>query len=304
MNKIQQLTNQGLISPPTWLPANVMYLTVMGSTAYGVSTDESDYDVYGFAIPKREMVFPHLAGEIFGFGRQIKRFEQYQQHHIFAKDELGGKGRNYDIAIYSIVKYFQLVMENNPNLVDSLFTPSRCVLHRTQIWEMIREKREMFLHKGSWFKFKGYAYSQLNKMRPKFKDGQQVFPQGKRKELVQKYGYDIKFAYHVVRLLCEIEQILTEHTLDLERSREQLKSIRRGEWALEEVEKWFAEKEPALEKVYNESTLPHSPDEDAIKELLLNCLEHHYGNLSNAVVIPGRERNALLKIREIVEGAL
>src|SRR5260370_26518958 len=113
MSTVQQLVNQGLAKPPSWLPANIMYETIMGSVAYGVSGDTSDMDVYGFAIPPKDMVFPHLAGEIPGFGRQIKRFEQYQQHHIADKDALGGTGRVYDLTIYNIVKFFQLCMENN-----------------------------------------------------------------------------------------------------------------------------------------------------------------------------------------------
>ena len=50
-----------------------------------------------------------------------------------------------------------------------------------------------------------------------------------REKDIVKHGYSTKFAYHIVRLLNEVEQILTEHDLDLERNREQLKSIRRGD---------------------------------------------------------------------------
>jgi predicted nucleotidyltransferase len=295
MNKIQELEKQGLISPPPWLPNNIMYLTIMGSTAYGVSSDDSDFDLYGFVIPRKDLVFPHIAGEIPGFGRQVKRFEQYQQHHIWAKDELGGKGRNYDITVYSIVKFFQLVMENNPNMVDALFTPARCVLTRTPIWEMVRENRKMFLHKGCYHKFRGYAYAQLHKMRTKN-------PQGKRKALVEKFGYDVKFAYHVLRLSLECEEILEKGTLNLERNREILKSVRRGEWTLKQIEEWFAQKEKHLDDLYHNSSLPHSPDEQAIKQLLIDCLEMHYGSLENAIVMPDRYEKAVREIQAIVKG--
>jgi len=309
MNTIQELESKGLISPPKWLPYNVMYETIMGSMAYGVSSDNSDFDIYGFCMPPKDVVFPHLAGEIHGFGKQIKRFEQYQQHHIKDPSANAGKGREYDIVIYSIVKYFQLCMENNPNMIDSLFTPANCVLTRTPIYDMILANRNLFLHKGCWHKFKGYSYSQLHKMRPKFEEDEngnwvQVLPTGKRRESVEKYGYDIKFAYHVIRLLCEVEQILTEGTLDLQRNREQLKSIRRGEWRLEEIEEWFSVKEKVLESVYAGSTLPHGPDEGAIKQLLIDCLEHHYGDLSRAIVVPGQERAALEEILRIAERGL
>lgn len=297
MNKIQELVKKGLITPPKWLPDNVMYETIMGSEAYGVSGGGSDVDIYGFAIPPKHIVFPHLAGDIIGFGRQKKHFAQYQQHHIFSQDDLGGKGRTYDITIYSIVKYFSLCMECNPNMIDSLFTPPRCIITRSKVWEMIQEQRGIFLHRGAWHKFKGYAYSQLHKIHTKN-------PEGKRKELVDKYGYDVKFAYHLVRLLSEVEQILVEHTLDLEKNREQLKAIRRGEWTLKQVEEFFYTKERELESLYTTSTLPHSPDEPAIKQLLLDCLEMHYGSLENCIVMPDQYRDTVLQIQELCDKAM
>jgi predicted nucleotidyltransferase len=293
-SRVQKLTKMGLISPPKWLPSNVCYETMMGSVAYGVSKDDSDMDVYGFAIPNREIIFPHLVGEIPGFGKQGERFEQYQQHHVIDKDAAGGKGVSYDLAIYNIVKYFQLCMENNPNMIDSLFTPQFCILHITKVGNMVRDKRHMFLHKGAWPKFKGYAYSQLHKMTTKD-------PKGKRKETRDKYGFDVKFAYHVIRLLDEVEQILTVGDLDLQRNREQLKAIRRGDVSEEEIRQWASSKEKDLEKIYADSKLPYSPDEAPIKQLLLDCLEEHYGTLEGAFVNPDAEKLALQQIQDILD---
>lgn len=95
--------------------------------------------------------------------------------------------------------------------------------------------------------------------------------------------YSTKFAYHVVRLALEAQQILVEHNLDIEANREILKSIRRGEWSEEKLRSWFDEKEKQLEELYTKSTLKHAPDEEEIKELLMNCLEDHYGSLTSAV---------------------
>jgi signal recognition particle GTPase len=95
--------------------------------------------------------------------------------------------------------------------------------------------------------------------------------------------YSTKFAYHVVRLALEAQQILVEHDLDVEVNREILKSIRRGEWSEEKLHGWFDEKEKQLEEMYTKSTLQHAPDEEAIKDLLMKCLEQHYGSLDQAV---------------------
>ncbi|MEO6810044.1 MAG: nucleotidyltransferase domain-containing protein [Isosphaeraceae bacterium] len=290
MSTLQRLTDRGLIKPPRWMPGNVQYETIMGSVAYGVSSDSSDFDVYGWAVPPKEEVFPHLRGEILGFGRQAKRFEQYQEHHVEDRDALAGHGRMYDFTIFGIVKFFQLAMENNPNVIDCLFTPVTCVLHCTKVGNLVRENRRLFLHKGAWPKFKGYAYSQLHKLSIKQ-------PKGKRAELVAEHGFDTKFAYHVVRLISEVEQILLEGDIDLQRNNEQLKAIRRGEWTEDRLRAWFADKESHLERVYAESTLRPTPDEPRIKGLLIDCLEAHYGSLDGCLVDPDRTLTALRNIQ-------
>lgn len=287
---ISKLSKKQLCSPPSWLSDNVHYEVMMGSVAYGVSSNTSDIDVYGFCIPRKDIIFPHLRGEIQGFGKPGERFDQWQQHHIKDND------KEYDCSIYNIVKYFQLAMENNPNMVDSLFVPDRCVLSITKIGTMVRENRKLFLHKGCWHKFKGYAYSQLHKAE--IKNPQ---PGSKRHEDVEKYGFDRKFCYHVVRLLDEVEQILSTGDLDLERNREQLKAIRRGEVPLNDIKQWFSDKEKQLETLYNESKLQYSPDEALIKQLLINCLEEHYGSLKEAIIQPDQAVIALREIYKILE---
>ena len=291
---VHSLSTRGLIRPPSFLPSNVMYETLMGSTAYGVSCDESDRDVYGFAIPPKEDLFPHLAGEIAGFGTPRKRFDCFHQVHIHDPEAIGGRGVEYDLTIYNIARYFTLCMECNPNMIDSLFTAQECVLSLTKVGSMVRDNRSMFLHKGVWTKFKGYTYSQLHKMEGKA-------PIGKRVELGEKFGYDVKSAYHVVRLLYECEQLLMFGDMDLRRDREHLKAIRRGDVPVEDIRTWASEKERQLEKLYLESKLPDRANEPAIRNLLLNCLEEHYGNLKGAISRPDAAHQTLSEIAHLVD---
>lgn len=284
------LKNKGLITPPHYVTTQIQYETMMGSEAYGVSSDSSDIDIYGFCIPYKDIIFPHLKGEILGFGKSTEIFNQFQQHHIINPDN----GKEYDLSIYNIVKYFQLCMENNPNIIDSLFTSVRCVLHSTKIANHVRENRKLFLHKGSWHKFRGYSFSQLHKAAIKN-------PEGKRRELVDGLGWDTKFGYHVIRLVLEVEQILTEGDLDLERHRELLKDVRRGNWSFERVKDWFSSKEKQLDEVYHKSELPYKPDEVKIKALLLECLEEHFGNLNSVIVIEDKAVKALREISEVID---
>lgn len=278
-----------LINPPKFLIPNCVYLVYMGSRAYGYATPESDYDVYGVCIPPKDDVFPHLRGEIVGFGRQQKRFEQWQETHKIIDD------KEYDFSIVNIVKFFQLAMEASPNILDSLFVPTHSISHITSVGQRIRDNRSVFLSKKVFHTMRGYAFSQISKITTKE-------PTGKRLKLVKEYGYDVKFAAHSIRLLNECEQLLTEGDMILDRDKEQLKSIRNGEWSIEEIREWFANKEKDLQDLYNKNdTLPYAPDEERIKELLLSCLEDHYGSLDAVISIPKADEFILTKIKEIID---
>jgi len=285
------LSQKNLITPPKWLPDNTMFEGMTGSIAYAASDDASDMDIVGFCIPPKEIIFPHLAGEILGFGSQQQRFDVFQQHHI----ELKEHRKEIDLTIYNIVKFFQLAMENNPNMVDVLFLPRRCVLHSTGIYEHIRTNRKLFLHKGSFHKFRGYMFSQISK----FKNGANRSNK-KRQETIDRVGYDTKFLYHILRLGLECEQILEHHDLDLECNGPLLRSVRNGEWPIEKNEEWFAEKEKYLDKLYHESTLRYAPDENTIKKLLFESLEMHYGSISSAISIDVNQ-NIINDIKSIIE---
>jgi uncharacterized protein len=327
---LQELIHRKVIKPsdiPSFVPSNTHYLCMMGSIAYGCATDYSDVDVYGWCIPPRDVVFPYSNGHILGFGDAPPSFEQWDPKGVIDQN----KNREYDFSVYNIVKYFQLVMDNNPNMLDSLFVPQNCILHITGAAIRVREMRHTFIHKGCWKKFKGYAISQLRKCKtfdqcmnddgfPQFREivefekahgiphsADESFlklnmpmshpvhsekykllvaalkDKKKRAYNVKLYGYDVKFAYHIVRLLSEAEELITEQNLTLDRKdrRELMKSIRAGLVPLEDIHKIFAEKETLLDKEIHNSKLPEKPNVPAIRQLLMDTLESHYGNLSS-----------------------
>lgn len=282
---IKKLTKKGLISPPSFLSDTTQYLCIMGSSAYGVSNSNSDIDIYGYCIPPKGVLFPHTEGYIEGFDRNIPKFEQFQQHHVKEGE------KEYDFSIYGIIKYIRLVADNNPNMIDSLFVPRRCIIHSTKIHEHVRNNRKKFLHKGVFHKFRGYSFAQLHKMKNK-----SPIKGSKRYNDVKTNTYDTKFGYHILRLIDECEQILVEGDLDLQRNREQLKSVRNGEWSQDRIIKYFETKELHLEEAYLKSKLPHSPDSDKIKKILMECLEMHFGNISD---MTRSEKNSDMLINDI-----
>lgn len=346
-NLILDLEKRNLIKPPKWLTTSIQYLAITGSVAYGVSTDNSDMDCYGFCIPKKEDIFHHLAGEIPGFGTQKKRFEQYIQHHIEDKD----KKCNYDLTIMNIVKYFNLLLGCNPNVIDVIYSPHDCILHITQVGQLVRENRNIFLTKKAYHTHSGYSYSSINKMSNRnkrlekikklevslgfevnLKFIEQELDNRKDKDFFSEYElineisdaelyefkdilssnrnqkiiaegqqFDLKFSMHAVRLLFQVEQILEEGDLDLRRNSELYKSIRRGDLTEKEIRQIISEKEVILKRLYETSKLPFSANESKIKDLLLKCLEIHYGSLDKCVERVDKYQVAFDRIKEIVD---
>jgi len=296
----QKLHKRGLIHPPPWLPMNVHYETVMGSVAYGCADTSvkknrvADTDVYGFAIPPKDYIFPHLRGEIAGFGTHGETFHNWQKHHILDEDANAGKGEEFDISLFNIVSFFELCRGNNPNMIDSLFVPENCILHCTNVGQIVRDNRRLFLSKLCWKKFRGYAMTQLKKMNDKN-------PVGKRREIIDQHGYDVKFAYHIIRLFDEVEQIMLEGDLDLQRAKETMKAIRRGDWTVDEVRSWAMEKEKALEVAYTKCKLPERPPEKPLYDLLIRCLEEHYGSLEACVTQTDWAVDGLKEVDQLLE---
>jgi len=123
------------------LKNNIIYLTIHGSLAYGTATPESDLDIRGIFIPPKKY-----------FLGALDRCEQaeFKEPH--------------DIVIFELRKFVHLALDNNPNVIELLFTdPSDHLLTTTYIDKLFNIK-EKFLSKKARFTFSGYAISQLKRI--------------------------------------------------------------------------------------------------------------------------------------------
>lgn len=288
---IQKYIDNKQIHPPDFLYTNISYLSLTGSRAYGTSNEKSDYDYFGFCVPPLIYLFPHKFGYINGFGPSPPEFNGFStEPPIVDKDN----GKEVDIKVFSIIKFFNLCSINNPDCLDTLFVRRENVIHTTQIGQLVRDNREKFLCQEAYFRYSGYAMSQLKKAKKEKATG-------KRVEGIKALGYDSKFLSHALRLLYSAEMILSEGTIELDRYKIQIKAVRDGDISLEECEKIFGDKEDYLRKLLVTTKLPKKPDYEELKKLLLTCLEIQYGDLSKYVNIPTNDTEILMKIKELVK---
>lgn len=124
---------------------NKIFEFIRGSQAYGTNTPESDEDIGGVVMPTRDIILG------------VTKFEVLDSW----KDDQGNK---IDKSMYSMNKAFDLFIDNNPNMLDFLYAPERCIKFTTPEWERIREIRDEFLCTKAKFTFQGYAYAQMKRL--------------------------------------------------------------------------------------------------------------------------------------------
>lgn len=97
----------------------------------------------------------------------------------------------------------------------------------------------------------------------------------KRAAMEEKYGYDCKHAYHLVRLIRMCKEILTTGKVLVKRpDREELIAIRNGAWSYDQLIEFADSEEQELNELYNScSILPNYPDKIKLDKLCIELVE-------------------------------
>ncbi len=252
-------------SPNQWLAASGMMLRArVGSEVQGLSTGGSDIDEMGVCIE------PHHT--VIGSGR----FEHYT-YRTQPDGVVSGPG-DLDLTVYSLRKFAHLVTAGNPTVLTVLFIPDEHILFRTPIADELFERRHLFLSRQAGAKFRGYLHSQRQGMLGLRSGGTRN--QG-RQDIRDRYGFDVKFAAHMVRLGIQGVELLTTGSITLpipEPHRTWLQELRRGEHTKDEALAKAERLERQIERLTETSrVLPERPDHRTINEWLASVHRRHWG---------------------------
>ena len=96
-----------------------------------------------------------------------------------------------------------------------------------------------------------------------------------RKNLLQKYGYDTKFASHLVRLMLEGKELLSTGRLEFPlKYADKILEVKQGKWKMEDVLEYAQQVEDEVQNW--ETDLPKNSQYDKIqsvvKDILKSCL--------------------------------
>jgi predicted nucleotidyltransferase len=103
-----------------------------------------------------------------------------------------------------------------------------------------------------------------------------------RAQLEEKYGYDTKHAYHLVRLIRMCREVLTTGKVLVKRpDREELLTIRNGAWSYDQLIEFAETEDIALNELYLTSkVLPKQPDREMLDKLCIKLIEKSLSNYS------------------------
>lgn len=117
---------------------SIVFESIAGSRAYGLATETSDTDIRGvFVLPQELLYGLHYTEQV--------------------NDE-----RN-NVVFYEVRKVVDLLLRNNPTMLELLAMPDDCILHKHPIFDTLTPS--MFLSKLCKESFAGYAHSQIKKAK-------------------------------------------------------------------------------------------------------------------------------------------
>lgn len=181
------------------------------------------------------------------------------------------KQDEWDIVAYEARKFISLLEQGNPNVLCMLWLrPEHYLLH-TSAGDLLIDNRDLFVGKHIYHSFTGYAHAQLHKMTHAACEG---YMGQKRRELVDRFGYDCKNAQHCIRLLRMGIEFLIDGELHVMREdAQQLLEIKRGEWLLDDVKKEANRLFALAQDAYIKSILPTQPDHKKINDLCMHVIK-------------------------------
>jgi hypothetical protein len=221
-----------------------------GSRAYGCHNEDSDHDEVAIVLENLD-----------------ERMEIGKEPFTSGQKKIGSG----DCHIYSLEKFCQLATQGNPNILEVCFSP---VLFYTPEGNELIENRNWFWSKQAGSRFLGYMKAQKERLL-----GERGQKDVNRKDLVEKYGYDTKYAYHIIRLGLIGNEFITSGYIRLpmrDSHVKVLKAIRNGEWKIGEVIQEADEQERLMKLAIEHGAAPEKPASSNCSKWLRDTYVSHW----------------------------
>jgi predicted nucleotidyltransferase len=203
-------------------------------------------------------------------------------HYIYRDQPEGVRSQpgDLDLTMYSLRKFCRLAAQGNPSVIMLLWLP--VYISRTPVGAELIGMREAFVSKESGRRYLGYLAAQKAKLK-----GERS-PKVSRPELVEKYGYDTKFAMHALRLGLQGIEVMTHRRLTLpvaEPDLTTLRAVRSGQTSLADALQLIEDTEKRLGELVEACTW--AADVDGINRFMVKAHIEYWQSRGLLAGLPG-----------------
>jgi hypothetical protein len=198
----------------------VIYRSIVGSTAYGLSHENSDTDRRGFYLPPAD-----LQWSLAGVPEQLEN--------------------DNEEVYWELEKFIRLALKANPNVLECLYSP--LVETCSPLAQELIDSREIFLSRYVHRTYNSYVLSQFKKIEQDLRNQGQI-----RWKHVMHLIRLLLSGVEVLRRGFV--------TLRVDEYRDRLLAIRRGDVAWSDVEDWRLALHKLLDEALASTALPEHPD--------------------------------------------
>ncbi len=230
-----------------------------GSNLHGLSIPgHDDRDEVGVCIED--------IADVVGFNP----FEQYIYRTAAereGKHDAPSQHGDLDLTIFSLRKFLRLAMQGNPQIVQCLFVPPHLCIARTALGGQLQEIAPLVISRHAGSRYLSYLEAQRQRLL-----GERGQKKVNRPELEAKYGYDTKYAMHILRLAYQGVELLSTGRITLpmdEATRAYIYSVRMGEVSLQDALTRAGELERDLKDLLHDAPVPQEPAREEIESWMV-----------------------------------
>jgi uncharacterized protein len=246
---------------------NTVLLGLVGSTVHGLTVDDADdRDEMGICIEPPEYVVG------------LRPFEQW----VFRTQPEGARSGPGDVdrTVYSLRKWCRLALSGNPTVMLLLHVPEEQCSILEPVGRALRANKQWFASRRAGRAYLGYMDRQRSRMT-----GARGQMRVNRPELIERYGFDTKYAGHVLRLGYQGIEFLQTGALTLpmrEPERTRILDVRTGGVPFDEVLAEADELHGRLESLLETSPLPEHADRVAVEAFLVETYRGWWASRAEA----------------------
>jgi predicted nucleotidyltransferase len=242
---------------------------VVGSTVHGLNVNDGieDRDEMGVCVEPLEAAMSLREP----FAQFIYRSATEREGRQDARSSAG----DLDLVIYSLRKWVRLALKGSPTILLPLFTPDDQLVTCDELGLELRALAPAFVSRRAQAAYLGYLQAQKQRLT-----GERGQKRVHRPELEAMYGFDTKYAMHMLRLGFQGVELLTTGRLSLpmqEPARSFLLDVRRGNVSEQDCLARAGELEQQLTALATTSPLPPDPDEARIGDWVLSAYRRRWG---------------------------